>query len=325
MGPTEAAAHFVARRGEGLTPSEQGLLEQWLEADPAHPRELARVERAWEWLSDASGHEVLDAMRAHAVAPRRREWVRYRPALAAAIVIALLAAMGILVRGLNVGAPSPGSERRTMIAYVSAPGQVKTFELPDGSRMTLDAGSKVLGRFEGAERLATLVRGRAFFEVKASPSRPFAVTAGDRRVVALGTRFDTALGGGALTVNLIEGRVTVGPVDKGAEPVALKAGQQFVEREGSAVIRTLGADIESEAGWTRGLLHFDDAPLARAIVEVNRYSAAQVVIRQPDVASMRISGEFRAGDALRFAETVAELRPVTVVRRGEEVELVRRE
>lgn len=70
------------------------------------------------------------------------------------------------------------------------------------------------------------------------------------------------------------------------------------------------------------MLHFDDDRLAQAIAEVNRYAAVQIVIRDPAVAAMRVSGEFRAGDPERFARTIAELRPVRVVRRSGTLELV---
>lgn len=318
MAPDEAAACFVARRAEGLTPDEEELLSAWLAADERHGRELDRADRAWGWFEDAPGHELLDAMRAHATAPRRRSRASWRPAAAAAMLFLLVGASLMLFLSRYSGSPGSGSGPAPVI-YASAPGQVREFRLPDGSAMTLDSGSRAVGR---GERSIELARGRAFFDVAADPSRPFAVTAGERRVVALGTRFDVGLAGGALTVNLIHGRVTVGPVAGDARPVTLEPGQSFVERDGRAVIRTVGERLESATGWTRGLLHFDDMTLAEAADQVNLYSRERLLIRDPEVAAMRISGEFKAGDAMRFAAAVAELRPVRAVRRTDGVELV---
>lgn len=318
MEPGEAAAYFVARRAEGLTASEEELLAAWLGADENHARELGRADRAWGLFDEAGDHEILAAMRAHAVAPKRRSWASWRPAAAAAMLLLLVGASLMLFLSRDPR-PSATGGGPAPILYASAPGQVREIRLPDGSVMTLDSGSRAVGR---GERSIELARGRAYFAVSADPSRPFAVTAGDRRVVALGTRFDVALAADGLTVNLLEGRVTVGPGDGSAAPVALEPGQSFVERDGRAVVRTVGARLGNATGWIRGLLHFDDAPLGEAAAQVNLYSSERLVIRDPEVAAMRISGEFRAGDAMRFAAAVAELRPVRAVRRPGEVELV---
>lgn len=324
LGPEEAAAYFVARRAEGLTASEEEMLAAWLAEDEAHARELRRIERAWDWLADPGEHEVIGAMRAHAVAPQRRHWLWSRPAAAAAAILLLVGALAMLVRVPGWPSGSGGTQRgdERLLAYVSAPGQVRIVTLPDGSRMTLDAGSRVLGRFSGDRRSAELVRGRAMFAVSADRSRPFTVTARERRITALGTRFDVGIAGGALTVNLFEGRVAVGPVDATVEPFTLRPGQQLIERDGRAIVRTIGARIEDQAGWTRGLLHFDDVTLSQAAEQVNLYSRDKIVIRDSEVAGMRISGEFKAGDAMRFALAVAELRRLRVVRRAQQIELL---
>jgi transmembrane sensor len=104
--------------------------------------------------------------------------------------------------------------------------------------------------------------------------------------------------------------------------VRLKPGQQFIERDGVRLIRNIGPSIGDKVGWRTGLLNFDDETLVEAVTEVNRYSGVQLVIRDPQVAAIRISGSFRAGDAEGFIETVAELRPVRPSRRGGTIELL---
>lgn len=322
MEPDEAAAWFVARRAEGLTQSEQDLLARWLGEDRSNAVELARVERAWRGFDGAGDHELLSAMRAHALEPRRQPswWRSPAMAAAAAALILLIGAAALLLGSPAPWAPAePGA---AAIRYASAGAEVKSFALPDGSRLTLAGRSAAIGRFDGAGRSLELVRGRAFFEVRPDRTRPFAVTAGDRRVVALGTRFDVSLGSDSLVVTLLDGRVTVGPVAEPARTVALEPGQQLVERGGRSLIRTLGRSVEEAGSWRSGLLQFDDEPLSAAIAEVNRFSKVELVIDDPEVASLRISGAFRAADSERFARTVAELHPLRPVRRDGKVALV---
>jgi transmembrane sensor len=206
--------------------------------------------------------------------------------------------------------------------YASANGKIREITLPDGSRVTLDAGSQIRGRFEAQSRTLELVRGRAYFDVKHDASKPFAVTAGSHRIVALGTRFDVDLLIAGLRVALEQGRVAIASSTKGAKQVVLEPGQQFVEGNETAAVRTL--DSAEASNWRRGLIDIDDLPLSAAAAEINRYTTLPIVIRDPNVARLHVTGQFRAGDAERFASVVAEIHPVRVVRRQTEIEIAPR-
>jgi ferric-dicitrate binding protein FerR (iron transport regulator) len=54
--PGEAAAYFVVRRSEGLTESEQEVLEAWLAANAANREALANAEYVWQ-VFDGLGDE----------------------------------------------------------------------------------------------------------------------------------------------------------------------------------------------------------------------------------------------------------------------------
>src|SRR6185503_8560615 len=109
-----------------------------------------------------------------------------------------------------------------------------------GCSMTLDADSVVVGHFSTGHRSLELQRGRAYFSVMADASHPFDVAAGGRNVVAVGTRFDVNVAADGLTVTLLEGHVRIGNLGGGQAPLMLAPGQQYVERHGSAVVRTIG-------------------------------------------------------------------------------------
>jgi ferric-dicitrate binding protein FerR (iron transport regulator) len=70
--PAEAAAYFVVRRSEGLTESEQQVLEAWLAADVSNREALASAEHVWQVFDELGDNEVLRVMRAHALALRPR-------------------------------------------------------------------------------------------------------------------------------------------------------------------------------------------------------------------------------------------------------------
>jgi transmembrane sensor len=310
--PREAAALFIARRTEGFTESEQRLLADWLAKDEGNRRQFENADRGWQSFANSEGDEILAAMRAHALAPRPRSWVSWRPAAAAAAV----AILAIGVAWFFIPAANT-------FEYVSTRGEVKELQLPDGSSLTLDGESAVTGRFSAKARSVELQRGRALFAVAHDPSRPFAVTAAGRRVVAVGTRFDVNLMVDGLTVTLLEGRVNVESLDATKALVKLEPGQQYIERRGKVEIRTPGAAAESAISWRKGFVNFDDQPLAEAVAVMNRYSPNQIVIGDAKVAALRVSGQFRAGDSQRFAETLAEMHGLRAIRQENRIELVR--
>ena len=100
----------------------------------------------------------------------------------------------------------------------------------------------------------------------------------------------------------------------GGEEVTLErlvAGEQIVlaaNRSGSKD----AIDTQIATSWRDGRLVFDNDPLSRVFAEVNRYSARKVVLGDPSLAEMRVSGSFRAGSADGFAKNLQAAFPVSV-------------
>jgi len=319
MEPDEVAAYFVARRAEGLTEQEEELFSDWLASDPGSAAAVRRADRAWDVFAGGADNEILAAMRTHALAVPVRPKTRWTRNIAAAAAVLLVAFVGTMTLR-NAGGPA-GNPAAQPVSYVSAHGEVKTIALPDGSRMILDSDSKAVGRFGEGARAVELVEGRAFFEVKKGLDHQFSVNADGMRIVALGTKFEVDATAKELEVTLLEGRVAVEPRKAGGKRHVLMPGQRFVETPGGGFVEASAQDAMSP-GWSRGLIELDDRPLGEAISEMNRYSREQVIIRDPGVASLRVSGQFQTGDAPRFARSIAEIYPVRVVSGERGVEMV---
>jgi transmembrane sensor len=326
MGPDEAAAFWTVRHAEGLSTYEEEMFRAWLGRSSENAEAWRYAATAWRAFDNMGEDEILAAMRSHALAAERSSWFRPQLAAAAAIVLLLLASVWLFVPDFrqDVTSGEQVSAAPTII-YASAKGEVKVATLPDGSRVTLDSDSAMELRFTKASRALRLLRGRAFFAVSSNPRRPFSVAAGNRVIVALGTRFDVRLRPGELMVTLLEGSVKISAPGLDGSTI-LKPGQQFVERGGMALVRSRDVPIDEVSGWQQGYVTFDNETLAAAVAEINRYSAQQIVVVDPAVAALRVTGRFRGGDAERFGRTVGEVHPVDVVRRGpDRLELVRRE
>lgn len=103
-------------------------------------------------------------------------------------------------------------------------------QLPDGSKLWLNAGSKVkyIEGFAGG-RVLTLT-GEAFFDVRHDPAHPFIIHTGKLDIRVLGTSFNLKAYPNDSTVEttLIDGKVEIDFQDKGRESIVLKPREKVV-------------------------------------------------------------------------------------------------
>jgi transmembrane sensor len=187
----------------------------------------------------------------------------------------------------------------------TAIGEQRSLTLEDGSRVLLNTGTRIAIQYSPQVRSIDLKQGEALFEVAKDPRRAFIVTAGDRTITALGTSFVVRRDEQRLSVTLVEGQVAVSEPQKLAVPLILKPGERVVlgSYRPPAVDRPA---LDKVVAWQQGQVAFDNTPLVVAIREMNRYSAAKLVVVRPEAERIHVSGVFRAGDSASFARAMAE-------------------
>jgi transmembrane sensor len=323
--------------------------EIWLAADPRHQAAWNRVQDMWTSIEEQqTSPELLELRRmalVNAQAAARQRWnstplesapdrpavrpetalVRFlqqkglRRRLLATVAAAALGAMGFL----TWYAYSPD-------VYRTQPGERRVVTLSDGSRVQLDSSTELAVQYSRRARDLILSRGQARFDVAHDVERPFAVTAGQQKVVATGTSFNVDMLGSNIVVTLIEGRVVVlpqanstlgqifsppapGRSSRAADPgdsvshadpgIQLDHGQQVVLSPG-ANPAVIPANIERATAWQSGQLVFDNEPLAAVAERLNRYSSLTRLSVDPRVAQLRISGVFNTGDIQGAVDTL---------------------
>jgi transmembrane sensor len=148
---------------------------------------------------------------------------------AAAIVI--LATVGIY---LYKGTKKPTPQTTPTYHEVAAKFGTRSYvDLPDGSRLWLNAGSKVRysDGFANGTRELTLA-GEAFFDVKHDPEHPFLIHAGGVDVKVLGTSLNVRAypGDSVIETTLIQGRAEIELPGKAASPIALRPNEKVTMR-----------------------------------------------------------------------------------------------
>lgn len=282
-------------------------------------------------LNDAAYGQIealAGGVRAHADDPRLRAigqaaLNRPRPAKALKALVSGRSAPWILGLGLAAAAlvsvvvvTQPFGQ-----TYRTGVGERRAVALADGSTIELNTDSVVRVRLSRARRAISLDKGQALFAVAHDTARPFVVTAGDTAVRAVGTRFEVYRTGAAVRVILAEGQVQVSRAN-GPAPTMMRAGTRL-DVAGKAPARPVAVDVAAATGWTDGRLTFQDAPLAEAVAEVNRYSRKKVVLGPGTPADERVNGIFDAGDTTAFVNGVsASLDLKSAVRDDGAIELI---
>jgi transmembrane sensor len=73
-------------------------------------------------------------------------------------------------------------------------------------------------------------------------------------------------------------------------------------------------DLIEHGAWQRHKLVFQDRPLAEVIGEVNRYRHGRIVIANPQLHDLRVTGVFPTNDPETVLEVIAETLAVEATR-----------
>ena len=220
-----------------------------------------------------------------------------------------VATLGVLIGALALGLlwldPAYRSER-----YSSAPGQVRSIALADGSRLMLDGASQVDVSWHLRSRRVELLAGQALFDVAPATYRPFRTLAGSAEITVVGTRYSVSRVAEQVRVAVEEGRVGVRGLH---DELLLTPGQQVLVRNGQ-----LGSpervDAKALNGWVDGRVVFDRTPLVEVLDTLMRQRDTRVQLDDPDLAQLPVSGTFASANLDALLVLLPKILPVQLQR-----------
>lgn len=335
-------ADMIARKMTGdATPADEKALEGWLAAsgeNRALYEKIVSGRSAAEYVGGTAGindvaavHGIEELIRRRRVRKRRRAAIWSGGAAAAAFVAAMLAwpggnaessvtaeetvtfARADVTRQIVDG--SAAGEKARYVRIEVPRGREHKLTLADGSEVWLNAETTIEypEPFDGASREIKL-RGEAYFEVAADPSRPFTInTASGLTVRVLGTKFNVQSYADVpdTRVTVAEGSVSV---SNRSEEVVLRPNQQavFSSDRGAMEVREL-EDTANTYAWINGMFDFRDRPLAQILDAVSKWYNVEIIVT--DEIDMGSQGHFTLkasrrcdiGHLLRMLHTVTGL------------------
>lgn len=310
----DAASWMAVLDAERCNESDHLAFARWLDEDPQHRWAFEELSGVWARLRTLTDVEPLlqhpDVVpiagnKSAAVPPvvtrplpLQSDW----STLAAISIVLLGAAVHTLVS-------TPGEE------FVTAAGETRDVVLNDGSMMELNARTSMEVTIDRNRREIQLSQGEAVFHV-AHDDRPFVVRTELGTVAALGTTFNVDVDYGVLEVSVIEGKVAVTAADAPlpltefdgqagvsfAQDTDLLGAGEWLEVSGSSRrLRAPGTEeFRKRLSWRNGVVSFDEQPLSIVVQEMRRYNKVSIHVADSELSALRISGEFRTGDAADF-------------------------
>ena len=296
----ERAAHWALRVDAGdLSAAEEQELDAWTQSDPRHAGALARAMAANAYFDRIAALRPQDVgkvlagaapLRKASATLTRRAWIGGGLGAIAATMVTMI-----------------GVSRWTAGERISAPmGSVRRAALADGSAVTLNTNAEISVAMEPSVRHVRLIAGEVNFDVAKDRARPFLIDAGAVQVRVVGTSFLVRrTSADAVAVTVREGIVEVRR--NSDAPVRLVAGDRLVVNAGAPMEheKLSTADIERLGLWQRGELDLTGMTLGDAATEFARYSDRRILIRDHDVARMKVAGIFSTSDPAGFAQAAA--------------------
>lgn len=188
------------------------------------------------------------------ISPSRRRvvsisWMK----VAAALILCI--GVGVLIYFL-IPVNSP------YLTITNPSGKVQLVNLPDGSKVWLNASSSLEYSKSFKEERHVKLDGEAYFEVTHDEQHPFKVDGGNVQTIVLGTRFNVkAYRSAAITsISLISGKVQV--LDDSKNLAVLSPLTQLQFDRQNKVGRTLQVDTTVVQAWRRGKLQFEGETIA---------------------------------------------------------------
>lgn len=193
-------------------------------------------------------------------------------------------------------------------SYQTAMGEQRSFQLQDGSQITLNSNSQLTLTFNPKSRTASLSQGEVFFDVK-KDQRPFDVLISQGMVRVLGTHFSVYQFALDARVTVIEGKVALGQKTTATDfkpAVVLQANQRLTLQQALAGKAPETLNANSALAWRKKQLVFQDQSLNQIIAELKRYYPDAIELASPELGERKVTAVIKLTDSQSTLTTLAQ-------------------
>ena len=309
------------RLTDGLSPSDQQILDAWLALSEDNRLTAQSVELAWQASGtiqpdveldlDAEFADLEALMKTETATPvvekprtakvRQLSTVKsIRPWLSIAAGLFLLIAAGFLYSRFFMDAP---------IVWVEQQSQknVKTIQLADHSTVQLNANStlKYPEDFTRKQRRVYL-DGEAFFDVERNEEKPFIIETKHEIIQVLGTSFevDASNDQNLVYVEVKTGKVQVGFKQGGKKVLLLQGQRAIIDRKTHTMTMKRTTHFNNLA-WATRQLRFEETPLLETLESIKDAYQIDFLLENKELEQCSFTANFDKATLKEIFEIVA--------------------
>ncbi|MFA3782757.1 FecR family protein [Melioribacteraceae bacterium 4301-Me] len=182
----------------------------------------------------------------------------------------------------------------------------------DGTKIILNANSRLKYPVNSSRyKREVYLEGEAYFEVAKDTSRPFKVYSGNIITTVMGTSFNIEAypSENEIQISLVRGIVKVSKLDNKIKEdlVVLKPEQQLTYSKIDDVSKVGKFDKVETIGWKDNILKFNNVPLKKVFVKLERFYGLQFELLNESKANLKITANFQEESLRTVAEVIKNL------------------
>jgi transmembrane sensor len=190
----------------------------------------------------------------------------------------------------------------------------KEFILPDGSKVCLNANSKLIypKKFKSDKRCVILEEGEAFFDVTHDSEHPFVIDNSEFGIKVLGTSFNikSYSNSNEVLVTVSTGTVAFKSNRLGKELILTKNELGKIDKSNLKFTEVLNSD-QNFMAWKTHQLTFENQPLMEVCEVLNNYFHSDIKIMDDKVSITSFTGNFsdpKLDDVLNVLENTLKIK-----------------
>ncbi|MCT7493253.1 FecR family protein [Aliarcobacter cryaerophilus] len=301
----EKAAYFFTCKKDGFTKTQELEFQIWIKENIEHKKAFEKVEMLQSlYLSLPSDIKSKISQEVHRNIKsrnslRKSNFLKF----AASVIFIIGASLFGINEYMNFGIKHTYTSNQ----------EIKNIVLPDGSKVILDAKTKLDIKYFSDKREINIIEGKALFDVTSNPNKPFIVNANMIKVEVLGTNFEVKNEIDKIVVDVINGKVKVeqNKNNEFQQLAILTKGKHISFDKQSKKVILKDIDINNIASWKDGILFFQDYSLEKAINEFKKYQDINITI-QKDIKNYTVSGSFSIHEIDKFIFALTKIYPIKV-------------
>jgi len=287
-----------------LTESEQQELENYLASNPADRKILEDYRLLWSESGQKNKLKQIDVENGLTRTKLRlffgkTNLLNFLQKAAAIFILAGLFSTAYIYYHNSIPITANIEQQPVIMQEVSAIFGTRTkFQLPDGTTVFLNSGSKLIFplQFTSNSRKVELV-GEAFFEVTPNPSKPFIVKTSEINVKVLGTAFNLQAypESKEISTTLVHGKVILETESAGnSKQIAeLKPLDHAVfNSKDKAINISAEEDLDKFIGWKDGKLIFFNDPIESVSDKLGNWYNVTMKINNAKLKKYRFTATF---------------------------------